>query len=62
MAGSSPWSVKGIASQERELAKQAARRAGGCIGAGGPVRHGIGAVSTAGLNCPAWITRSACRH
>lgn len=33
MAGSSPWSVKGIASQERELAKQAARRAGVPIGA-----------------------------
>lgn len=32
MAGSSPWSVKGIASQERDLAKQAARRAGVPIG------------------------------
>lgn len=32
MTGASPWSVKGIASEERELAKQAARRAGVPIG------------------------------
>ncbi|NQW10738.1 MAG: hypothetical protein HQ481_12765 [Alphaproteobacteria bacterium] len=33
MSGPSPWSVKGIALQERELVKQAARRAGVPIGA-----------------------------
>ena len=32
MTGASPWSVKGIAAEERELAKQAARRAGVPIG------------------------------
>lgn len=32
MAGASPWSVKGITAEERELAKQAARRAGVPIG------------------------------
>jgi len=32
MSTKSPWSVKGIAAQERELAKQAARRAGVPIG------------------------------
>jgi len=32
MSGASPWSVKGIAAEERELAKQAARRAGVPIG------------------------------
>ena len=32
MTGASPWSVKGISSEERELAKQAARRAGVPIG------------------------------
>lgn len=32
MTGASPWSVKGISAEERELAKQAARRAGVPIG------------------------------
>lgn len=32
MTGASPWSVKGISAEERELAKQAARRAGMPIG------------------------------
>jgi len=32
MTGVSPWSVKGISTEERELAKQAARRAGVPIG------------------------------
>lgn len=32
MTGASPWSVKGISTEERELAKQAARRAGVPIG------------------------------
>lgn len=32
MTGASPWSVKGISAEERDLAKQAARRAGVPIG------------------------------
>lgn len=32
MSGASPWSVKGISAEERDLAKQAARRAGVPIG------------------------------